>query len=302
MTNESLKGLPVNELSLAAVCVVLGFNPDVGEGGSVETEMDVIDQKLWDTFKPLNKPNRCGCCGHALKYACAVVHTSGNGYWVGRDCASKIERLRRFDAVIAAHTVAMAERIACNKREADFLAANPDFLGVFAWAALPRAPRIAQDMLNKMRRFGNLSEAQMKCLEKIKTQDEERRANATGKVVEGRQTVRGIVRKATAVEDEFTRDKKTLKLLVDLGTGVKLYGNGPEYLDVTEITLAAAQAAGSWHKVGNQINSYSVVQVGDTVEFTATVTTSKNDELFGFWKRPIKFTVISKATTEQKAA
>lgn len=293
--NETMKGLPANELTIAAICIVLGFDPNAGENGDVETEMDILDQKLWDTFKPANKPNRCACCGHVLKYACAIVHEpTGNGFWVGRDCAYKVDRLRRFDAEIAKHTVAMAERLACDKREAGFLVAHPEAMSVVAWCKSPRAPKIARNMLEKMRRFGALSEKQVQTLESIRTKDEERRRTATETVKAERRTIRGIVRKAE-MKPGFRNDELTLKLLVDLGTGVRLYGNAPEWMTVTEITLAAVLKEKSWMKVGAHAHSYEVIGVGDTVEFTATVEPSKDDNLFGFWKRPSNFTIIAKA-------
>jgi len=270
MTNESIKGLPVNELRLVAVCVVLGFNPDAGENGSVEAEMDVIDEPLWQTFKAQNQPNRCGCCGHTLKYACAIVHApTGTGYWVGRDCAAKVENLRRFDRMIAQHTVALAERLACNKREADFLTAHPEAMSIIGWCRLARAPKIAKDMLEKMRRFGELSEKQITTLESIREKDEARRASATGKALSGRHTVKGTVLSTKTIPG-FDPRKMVTKLTIDFGNGVRAFGNAPEY---------------------NAAGQVMFPRKGDEVEFTATFEPSKNDELFGFWKRPAKFTI-----------
>lgn len=291
--NDTIKGLPVNELTLVAITVVLGWNPDIDEGGAVELEMDVLNVELWNKFNAKNKPNRCACCGHALKYACAVVHTpTGNGYWIGRDCARKIETLRHFDSTISQHTVALAERIACNKREADFLAANPDTMSIIAWCKLPRAPKIAKDMLEKMRRFGDLSVKQIETLERIRQQDAERRANATAKVITGRQTIRGIVLKADPRRNDVGSSPFTLKLLLDLGTGVRLYGNAPEYVDVPE---QRGKKQPDYVQAGQNHWSWEVVEAGDTVEFTGTVEASQNDDLFGFWKRPAKFKIVARA-------
>lgn len=265
--NETFKGLPVQELCVAAVCIVVDVDPDQG----VITEMEVLNEAAWKTFKPVNQPNRCGCCGHSLKYACGVVHLpTGNGYWVGRDCANKVERLRTFGDLIARSSVALAERIACNKREADFLTANPDFMGVFAWCKLPHAPRIAKDMIEKMRRFGNLSENQVRALEKIKTQDEERRSSATGTALTGRQKVHGTVASHKKVPG-FNPNEEVIKITVDLGNGVRAFGNAPS---------------------SNQYGRPLIPRKGDQVEFTATFEPSKTDNLFGFWKRPAKFKIV----------
>lgn len=270
MMNDSIKGLPVNELRLVAVCVVLGFNPDIGENGAVEAEMDVLDEPLWQTFKAQNQPNRCGCCGHALKYACAIVHApTGAGYWVGRDCAAKVENLRRFDKLIASHTIALAERLACNKREADFLAAHPDAMSIIAWCKAPRAPKIAKDMLEKMRRFGDLSEKQITTLESIREKDETRRATATGKALTGRHTVKGTVLSVKVVPG-FNPTEMVTKITLDFGNGVRAFGNAPR---------------------DNSNGQPLFPRKGDEVEFTATFEPSKTDELFGFWKRPAKFTI-----------
>jgi len=285
---NNLKSLPLCELKIVAIAVV--YEVDSATDFPVKNvEMDVLDEELWNTFSAKNSQYRCGCCGQALKYACAITHVPTNtGYWIGRDCANKVANLRHFSYGMERHTVAILERIACNKREADFIAAHPEAAEILQWAKTGSAPRIARDMIEKLRRYGNLSEKQIAVLIKIRDQDVQRRAAATGTVQAGRQVVRGIVRKASKSDNEFNPHKYDLKLLVDLGNGVRLWGNAPEYVDAP---ATPGKNTPSYIEPGMNVPSYEVIEVGDTVEFKATVSTGK-DPLFGFWKRPAGFKVL----------
>lgn len=289
----SLKGVTLTDLSITAIASVVGEyeNPETGSI-SAEVEMEVIDEAAWEKFDaPKSEAHRCALCGHKLKISCAVTHkTTGHGYWIGRDCASTIESLKRFGDVVKGATVALAQRIACDKREADFLAANPDAISIIAWAKLPRAPRIARDMLEKMRRFGSISDKQIALLEKIRYQDEQRRATATAKVTTGRQVIKGTVMKVTVSADDFTPNKMIAKVIVDCGNGTRLMGNLPEYMTV--VPLIRSRVPEYLRKDGCEASTHEVIKKGDVIELTASVNPSKNDELFGFWKRPAKFSIL----------
>lgn len=296
---QNLMGLPLTDLSLTAVASITDIYEDEETGRQLPVvEMEILNQADWDKFNaPKESACRCAMCGHKLKIACAVTHTpTGNGYYIGRDCANKVVALQRFDGMVKGATVALAQRIACDKREADFLAAHPDDIGILTWAKRPNAPRICKDMCEKLRRYGNLSEKQIALLEKIRQADIDRRAKATDKAKAGRQAIQGIVRKVTVEDSEFRNNAKITKLIVDLGTGVRLMGNAPEYIVLTEVTIGSVpDYMKNSLKVGNETFTHEVLGVGDTVVFTATVKPSDKDDLFGFWKRPTGFVITAKA-------
>jgi hypothetical protein len=132
--------------------------------------------------------------------------------------------------------------------------------------------RIAKDMREKLRRYGSLSDKQITFLASIKKEEESRRAKATGTVPTGRQRVSGYI---LSVKDVHGPYGMATKSVLDLGGGIRVYGTVPASVEVKK---------------------------GQHVEFTATFEQAKNDPLFGFWKRPTKFSVnkavVPKAVSE----
>ena len=296
---QSIKGLPLDELSITAIASIVDVYEDDETGRQLPVvEMEVINDADWQRFNaPKEEARRCALCGHGLKIACAVTHRpSGNGYWIGRDCAKSITCLAGYGKLIEGATVALAQRLACDKREGDWLAKNPDAMGIVTWAKRPAAPRICRDMVEKLRRFGSLSDKQVAVLEKIRQDDIDRRAKATAKVQPGRQTFKGIVRKVR-VEEGIQRSRwghapKIAKVLLDLGTGVRLWGNLPENSTLTEAMMTRLpESRRACTKVGYEIETHEIVAVGDTIQMTATVEAKEGDDLFGFWKRPAKVVI-----------
>lgn len=296
---DRIKGLPLTELSITAVATFVDTYLDDDGNERASFEMEVINQADWDVFNaPKSQACRCSLCGHSLKIACAVTHKpTGNGYWIGRDCAAKINELQRFGAIIKGATVALAQRIACDKREADFISEHPDVIGILTWSKRPNAPRISRDICEKLRRFGSISDKQIALLEKIRQQDIDRRAKATGKATDGRQTIKGKVMKVTVEESEFGGSRwhkppTYAKVIVDLGNGVRLMGKLPEHMDLDERTVVRAE---SFNKVGHQVETHTIIRKDDVIELSATVAQSQKDDLFGFWKRPTKFQIVELA-------
>jgi hypothetical protein len=272
MNATGFKALPLGELKVIAVAQILGFNPDVGENGMLEVEMEVMDgcEELWKKFQEIKfqAAVRCDCCGHALKHACAVTHLpTGQGYWVGRECAYKVTNLQRYLGLLQMKSVALAERLACDQREGEFLAKHADAAPLIA-RAKASGLRLVKDMVEKLRRYGELSAKQLEFMAKAMDQDEQRRASATGTAPTGRQTLRGTILSAKEEPNRFAGrygPETVTKLCVDLGNGVRVYGNKPDAAEVGK---------------------------GDQIEFTATFEPSQKDPLFGFWKRPSKMTKI----------
>lgn len=282
-----IKGLPLESLAVTAVATVVDFEESDNGNEIPIIEMDVLDAVLWEKFRPVNQACRCAMCGHSLKIACAVTHTpTGDGYWIGRDCATSIPALQRAIPNIQNATVALAQRIACDRREAQWLERHPDALGVVQWSKRASAPRISQDICSKLRRFGEISDKQLDVLEMVRQQDIDRRTKATGKAKAGRQAFSGTILSLRSEYSTFQRGAMVTKALVDLGNGVRYFGNLPEQFVLTEESASRAKLG---EKAGEFVPTHEFVRVGDRVEMKATIEPKAGDDLFGFWKRPASF-------------
>lgn len=137
----------------------------------------------------------------------------------------------------------------------DFMIARPD-------------DSFYQDLLAKMRKYGPLSERQEAAVRKGPAMEAARAARAAqdaeaGPVPEGRMVIEGEVVSTKWQDSDFGG---SLKMLVRLGNGSKVWGSVPSSLQAMEQEITR----------------------GDTVRFTATVTKSDRDESFGYYKRPVK--------------
>lgn len=277
-----MKQLPVNSLYLVAVCHVAVVEAHPGDDNAVEVEVsyEVYDQTAFDKVTLPTKAARCDCCGKGVKYVCVLGHRpTGDTFLVGRACAAKVEVLKAWTRNINDASVRLAEQLACNGRELAALAkGSADFRSAYAWAGTaPEAPAIAKDIKAKIRRWGNPSQPTQDLLVKVWKDDTTRRAAATGKVEAGRRELTGTILSTKLVRGEGRRAVDTTKVLLDLGNGVKLYGNAPAELTVNAVHSLPGLKA----------------EKGQRVTFTATTEPSKNDPLFGFWKRPTNWRVTS---------
>jgi len=273
MQNDTIKGLPLNELEVVGLLQCCGDYEDTETGDTrPEYEMEFINKGLHEQASYQGAANRCACCGHALKLACLCVHRPTlAGYYIGRDCAAKVQRLQAFGFQIKNASVALTERIACTKREADFLKAHPEAKDAYVYARDTNfAPAIAKDIVQKIRRFGEPTVNQLALLVKLVQEDIAKRAQATATCTAGRQIVKGRVLGLKEKPGFGYKAAPITKMLVDTGTGVKLWGTVPERM-VEEVTK------------------------GCVVEFSGTIEPSKDDPLFGFVKRPNNLRVVEKA-------
>ena len=265
------------------------------ENGAELPVMDheVYNDEAWDLFQKTSsfpRRTRCDCCGHSLKYSCLIQHVPSKAfYFVGRDCARTFTELKDHSSVKNDDVgMAVAQRLACNRREAQWLAANQDGAALLAWAKTG-LNRTAADIAGKLRSYG-LSDAQTSFLRSLKVRDDAQRAAATGKVVAGKQAITGTVASVKAkVVPGFSRwdvTKTVFKVLITRPDGTKLWGSSP----------------GSWDESGTTQLTGKLPKpvVGTLVEFTATVEPSDKDPLFGFYKVPSKWTV--KSIEQEQAA
>jgi hypothetical protein len=269
---ENIKALPLEELEVVGVISCVGEYETPDGDSRPEYELEYLNKALHNQATYSGSENRCACCGHALKLACLCVHRPTlQGYYIGRDCAAKVNRLQLFCPSIKYVSLALAERIACNKREADFLKAHSEVKDAYTYAKETSfAPKIAKDIVEKIRSYGDPSDKQIVLLVKLVTEDVNRRASIQEACPSGRQLVQGLVLGLKEKPGFGRHDDPTTKMLLELPTGIKVWGTVPAS-KVEEVTK------------------------GCVVAFTSTITPSKDDPAFGFVSRPANLRVVHQA-------
>lgn len=98
----------------------------------------------------------------------------------------------------------------------------------------------------------------------------------------GRTTITGVIVSVKAEETFYTYSGGvTLKMLVETDEGFRLWGTMPRSLEGNYNTVSAEE--------------------GDVVTFTATLTASDDDPLFGFFKRPTKASIVARGSEKVTA-
>lgn len=158
----------------------------------------------------------------------------------------------------------------------------------------------AQDIIS---RIYVPSEKQIALLHKIVDQqkkwDEEnkKRETTSTPVPEGSQTIKGKVISYKAVRDSYSYSGgDIMKLTVQDDRGFRVFGSAPKKV-LDDVYDAWLQAVGDdkddyiWD-YGPEYYLKDAVENGLVIEFTATITKSNDDELFGFFSRPRKASVV----------
>lgn len=220
----------------------------------------------------------CMVCGSVNAiYTVLFYHEKTNTYVrMGQDCATKCEMgdESAFNA-FRAGILDARERLA-GKQKAQALLSDHGLSA--AWAIYEagqkpdREESIIADIVSKLVKYGSLSEKQFSFLGKLvddiahRAEREAQRAaeHAAAKPCPtGRIKVSGTVITTKIQTSDFGN---VLKMLVQSPDGWKVWGTVPRDLDVYK---------------------------GDRVEFTAMVEPSKDDDKFGFFKRPTKAAKVS---------
>jgi len=272
------------DVKIIAVTEVCGFDVDAG----LDIQINIIDQKEWDASKLSEKDlksGKCDCCGHKIKYSAIAKHIPTNTIAsLGRKCASNIEALKRCGSIIDGASIALSQRILCENREQEFRKLHPEAIEALDWAKTG-LNRVASDLLEKLRRYGSLSDKQVSFLIGIHQRDVANRASATATAPTGRASVEGTI--LSVKEGEVQGKYKTFrfKILVDIGGGVRVWGS----------------AKGEWNYhaiLGRTPTGDAVLPIkGQRVKFTASFEPSQKDPLFGFFKRPSKWQVSEQTTS-----
>lgn len=214
-----------------------------------------------------DRRNGCDHCGTSgQRYIALFIHEpTQQVIVVGTQCATRLSLASRADLDVRRHAEAHARRVARENALQDprvreavaFLeqqldAGNHGYNGFYF------------DILHKFNRYGNMSERQADAVLRAKARDEEYAARRAAQPVpttpleEGRRELAGTVVSTKWQDNDFGGSLKMLVVLDDLN---KVWGSVPAAIDPDK---------------------------GDRVTFTATVERSKDDEHFGFFKRPSK--------------
>lgn len=269
---------------------------------------------LWDAFKHVEFHANGGCasCGAKFKYG-SVFQKLDVLLAVGHECASNLFGLTNLSQK-AKRDAAKARKAAKIRAEWEaFVEADPELKEVFGMlfegnpVDLPndhdyltgeKAGTVA-DIMRKGRRYGSISEKQANYVKLIGTwhrediakRQERREAQAEiPDVPEGRIDIVGTIVSTKWVENDFGG---ALKMLVVSDAGWKVWGTVPNKLWETIETMKSEFHFGD--------RAEYVDFKGSRVSFSAQVERSRDDRIFGFYKRPTKPVLIEAGTVKEGA-
>lgn len=220
-------------------------------------------------------------CGASAIYTACFYHQLTNAYIrVGQDCAEKLamghyDDFNLFKKIVGEYRTAVA-----GKRKAEQLLTDAGISACWTVYQTPWAESdmfeetTIKDIVGKLVKYGNVSDAQVNFLRKLLQKIADRPALQAKREAEklsaadcptGRLEITGTVLSRKEKESEFGW---AWKMLVQHDSGYKVYGTCP---------------AG--------------VSVGDRITFKGTVKVADNDPKFGFFSRPILVTVHQHADT-----
>ena len=265
-----LKSLPLTDLTVTAVVHVYAIDPTDADAGA-GVEVVVYNQASYDRWQATgtaDRARRCSCCGKAIRWASIVEHLpTATFHSVGKACAAKLYELNQASAAIGRASLAITQRVQAEKRERAFRAgATAETVAALDWAKTG-VNRTAKDVADKIRKYGQPSDAQVAFLVGLHAKDTAYRATLTGGLVAGKQELAGVVVSTKQQVDAFHRGALTryiTKALIQLANGCKVWGTAPEG-----------------------------IIAGASVAFNATVELSGKDPAFGFYKRPTKWVVAA---------
>lgn len=232
---------------------------------------------------PHPDPNQCDLCGTWFVHGAVLAHKDGGVISIGGIC---------LDDISLVGGISKNERLARTRRENGwaikvarlrrFLASAPE--GIVA--ALRADHDISRDLRSQVIRKGRLSERQVELAFKLVSdvaKREELKANEpeAAPVPETDKRIRIVAKLVhTKVVDGYYGQSEKGLFLCDAGDGraFKLWGSVPQA--VSDARWDYEREHGEWPK-----------DVIANVSFTARIERSRDDEAFGFFKRPTKVEV-----------
>lgn len=223
----------------------------------------------------------CDHCGARFDYGEVVAHMPTMTYInVGHICASQTFELdNRADLLRrdAARAIARANELAKQREAAEAFAATDRGSIVVAHLRKHNWNNFYRDLLEKLERFGTLTDGQMAAVERNIDKDNLRSAEREARMEReaampknpcptGRGQITGECLSTKWKDSDYGPQ---LKMLVLDDRGFKVWGTVPGHLSGDD-----------------------GLQRGDRITFVAAVTQSDDDELFGFFKRPSKAEIL----------
>lgn len=253
------------------------FAADLNTAWAVNLDREFLGELLnYDPALAARGQGQCHHCGARLRYAAWLRHVpTGYTIVVGETCLDN--RFGRATADFhALRKQAQLDREAQRIKTAvaDFVSANPD-LAFMADKHHEHTNEFVADVARKLRLYGSLSDRQIEAVRRAVARDIERAARLAEEaanpapvapVFEGKGLVEGEV---LSIKVQYGDYGSTLKMLVKDDRGFKVWGSVPAAL-------------------------IKDIERGDRVAFSATVEASRDDDTFGFFKRPTKARFINK--------
>lgn len=218
---------------------------------------------------------QCHHCGARLRYVAWLRHVpTGYTIVVGETCMdNRFERSTADFQRLRKQAQLDREQQKIRKAIDEFVAANPDLAWMDRNGEVPEIVKdngFVQDVTRKLRLYGSLSEKQVaavrRSIETAIRRQAEREQDAiehpAAPVVEGRINITGTILVTKWQDSDYGG---SLKMMVRDDRGFRVWGTVPSKL---------------------------TVEKGDRVTFTATVEASRDDETFGFFKRPTQAKVV----------
>lgn len=217
----------------------------------------------------------CGVCGSVNAiYTVLFYHARTNSYVrTGQECAELIDRAAGMGLTRLRAIVKDAREAQAGIKKAKALLADAGLSAawdIYAVAGeVKREEGIIRDIVGRIVKWGNMSDAQRGFMGNLMRAIAERPAREAARLAEaeaaapcptGKVRIVGVVLSVREESSGFGyRPKTVFKMLVKADEGFKVWGSIP--------------SGATWGK-------------GDRVDFTATVTPKDGDPKFGFFKRP----------------
>jgi hypothetical protein len=245
----------------------------------------------------------CAHCGARFIYGAWFRYKpTGQHVLVGHTCAHYLDSTGRVDYLLKRHRTELRNRMEREREEAELnaqLEAHPELADALRAVRIDEADKLFYrgdfwpSAAQRTRPFSERHlEALLASLERINgwiREREEKRAaepQATEPLAEGRRELVGTIL-STKVQDSVYGS--TLKMLVRLDDGNKVWGTVPEHLERMTFSTHYYDENGSWQERPAELPDGLK---GARIAFTATVERSRDDEHFGFYRRPTKTRVI----------
>jgi hypothetical protein len=241
------------------------------------------------------RKSTCDHCGAAFNHGVLFLHKpTQTMIHVGHICASNTVGLpsKAAAAKKRAEKAAReeAERIKRHEAAQAWADENADvveFLDGYVNAvasANRRAHPFLDDMVRGLHKWGTLFPRQAEAVRKFIANDAKPKPEPdpepTTPLAEGNRVIEG---KIVSVKDKHTPYGMTLKMLVVQSDFNKVWGTVPRSLE--ELSFSSVDRDGNVTE--------GIELKGQRVRFSATVERSRDDEHFGFYKRPTKAQIIS---------